>query len=487
MEFSPKTRNKTERGTIAFVGWVCINKPTTGLKRSQSRRNYSSTRLSSWQWPVVAALLCLLGAVKGDWIDPDTPYMNRITQAYTARPPPKPTPSPTILYDDDYYLTDNTGHPTGSLRDGKNSTKRAPKRWKPTSAPTAHPSATPTCPSEAPSAFPTSTPGSYHLVFSDEFNIPFRTFGDGNDPRWTALDKNDYTNNAQHYYSPTNAFTNADGNLVIKTEARDTEVIGYDDVKRKKTHVTKHFKSAMLQSWNKFCFTGGIIEAEVTLPGKHNVGGLWPAFWLLGNLARHTYVGSSEHVWPWSEVKCTKKSADSQHISGCHRVGHFGMQPGVGRGAPEIDIFEVQPGNVGAHSGPFFEMPVGQPFMSASFQVAPGRPANRPGNGYWPGPGQWYTGLIGGENATLNIQFYGNYNHFRGDYNPAVSDYWSDAISYNRQLAEEHFANPHVYRLEWEVPSDDRPGHLHWFLDGKLVLAMDGKSLRAAGLGKFAA
>lgn len=29
----------------------------------------------------------------------------------------------------------------------------------------------------------------------------------------------------------------------------------------------RHFKSGMLQSWNKFCFTGGIIEVDVQFPG----------------------------------------------------------------------------------------------------------------------------------------------------------------------------------------------------------------------------
>jgi len=34
------------------------------------------------------------------------------------------------------------------------------------------------------------------LVMSDEFDVAGRTFNDGHDPRWTALNKNDYTNNA---------------------------------------------------------------------------------------------------------------------------------------------------------------------------------------------------------------------------------------------------------------------------------------------------
>lgn len=38
------------------------------------------------------------------------------------------------------------------------------------------------------------TPGDnreYEMVFSDEFNVDGRTFHDGNDPRWTAIHKND--------------------------------------------------------------------------------------------------------------------------------------------------------------------------------------------------------------------------------------------------------------------------------------------------------
>ena len=34
---------------------------------------------------------------------------------------------------------------------------------------------------------------------------------------------------------------------------------------------------------------GGIIEASIKLPGKSDTGGLWPAFWLMGNLGRATY------------------------------------------------------------------------------------------------------------------------------------------------------------------------------------------------------
>jgi beta-glucanase (GH16 family) len=39
----------------------------------------------------------------------------------------------------------------------------------------------------------------------------------------------------------------------------------------------KHIQSAMMQGWNKFCFTGGIVEYSARLPGNPSVGGLWPA------------------------------------------------------------------------------------------------------------------------------------------------------------------------------------------------------------------
>jgi len=387
-------------------------------------------------------------SIQAGWIDPDTPEDAMVTEPYKVIPGKVPKDPPT------------------------KSNKTAA-----TAPPTASPTSSPT-------QYPTSTPGTFRLVFSDEFEVAGRSFEDGTDTRWTALEKNDYTNNALHYYAAANAVTDNKGRLVITTEAADTDVIGYNDSKKEKAKVTKHFRSAMLQTWNKFCFTGGIIEAKVQLPGKSDVGGLWPAFWLLGNLARHTYVGSSEHIWPWSSKVCTERSFESQHITACDQAAHFGLEPGVGRGSPEIDIFEVQPGSLKANQGVFLRSPVGQPFMSASFQVAPGRSDLRPGPGYWPGPGQWYDGWVDGDKTALNIGFYGSYNHFEGDPHPAKSDYWSDAISFNRQLDESFFNSTHVYRLEWDVPTDEKDGYLRWFLDGELVVSLNGTGIRNAGTGK---
>mmetsp|Transcript_3953 Transcript_3953/g.5100 ORF Transcript_3953/g.5100 Transcript_3953/m.5100 type:complete len:591 (+) Transcript_3953:145-1917(+) len=329
----------------------------------------------------------------------------------------------------------------------------------------------------------------YQLVMSDEFNVPNRNFADGSDPMWTALDKSDDDANAVgggslHFYNSSTVTTTEDGQLEIKSYMGKTEWDHYDVIKKKYRKIKKDFKSGMVQSWDKFCFTGGIIEAEVTLPGFSDIGGLWPAFWILGNLARHTYVGSSTHIWPWSTSTCNWQTEYAQLVSGCRNVDHFDMARGRGRGAPEIDIFEVQPGPYKAGDGPFWQMPVGQPFMSSSYQVAPGRSWNRPGDGWWPAPGQWYEGLYFGYNTSLNILFYGSYNHYRGDHD-ARKDYWSDAISFNRQLEQKHFQGKHVYRLQWglpEVNGTDR-GYLQWYVDGDLVLEINGTGLEASNTG----
>ena len=82
-----------------------------------------------------------------------------------------------------------------------------------------------------------------------------------------------------------------------------------------------------------------------------------------------------------------------------------------------------------------------------------------------------------GPNSTQNINFWGTYNHFASAPS-ATYDYWSDAISQNRQLSASHFRTPHTFRLEWEPPSPLHPaGHLHWFLDGELILAINGTSI----------
>ena len=93
---------------------------------------------------------------------------------------------------------------------------------------------------------------SYTLVFSDEFNKDGRTFYPGDDPFWEAVDLWYWATADLEWYDPAQVFTR-DGNLVILLENVESHGLQY--------------KSGMLQSWNKFCFTNGYIEASLSLPG----------------------------------------------------------------------------------------------------------------------------------------------------------------------------------------------------------------------------
>jgi len=329
----------------------------------------------------------------------------------------------------------------------------------------------------------------FDLVFSDEFNKPGRSFNDGHDPAWTAIHKDDYTNTALQFYDQDKVTTTPDGYLNISTTNEHTNFMALNDKTLKYQKKTKTFKSGMLQTWNKFCFTGGIVEVRAKLPGEAHIGGLWPAIWLLGNLARATYVGSSDWIWPWSFDTCDRSLQPKQRISACSPDPHYGMNSFTGRGAPEIDILEAMPGNA-----PLPSSKVGKPYYSTSLQIAPGvdpdKGRGRPGPGGPPAPGQWYEHLEYGPNSTVNLFFYGTANakHLEGqDISPKYS-YVSDAVSGNTQLNPEIWGGFRAFRLEWALPQDDYTpasgddveaalGYVRWYMDNELVYGITGDSI----------
>lgn len=315
----------------------------------------------------------------------------------------------------------------------------------------------------------------YELVFSDEFETEGRLFADGEDSRWTALDKNDYTNDALHFYKSQNVQT-TNGVLNISTILQNNDYKAFNE-KTKKFYVdTKNVQTAMVQGWNKFCLTGGIVEFSAKLPGKGSVGGLWPALWMLGNLARATFVGSSDWVWPFSYDVCDPTKVQQQEINACRRVGHYGMQPGVGRGAPEIDILEA----MGGEKGHLPNTPVQRPYFSTSLQIAPGVSKNRPILSHQPNPGHWYTDLEYGNatNTALNPFFYG----VTLIHTPKEYTYQSDAISANTQIDESFFEKMHKYRVEWEPPSKgNNDGYIRWYLNDKFIYGIHSHSLNITG------
>ncbi|RPD66978.1 glycoside hydrolase family 16 protein [Lentinus tigrinus ALCF2SS1-6] len=198
------------------------------------------------------------------------------------------------------------------------------------------------------------------LVFSDEFNVDGRTFYPGDDPYWEAVDLHYWATNNLEWYDP-EAITTEGGNLVITLSQKETHNL--------------HYQGGMMSTWNKFCFTGGYVEANVSLPGVNNVLGLWPAIWTMGNLGRAGYGASLEGMWPYTYDTCDIGTVANQTINGqpaaatvdgdqgnggilsflpgqrlsrctCDGEAHPGPkhQDGtfVGRSAPEIDMFEAQ-------------------------------------------------------------------------------------------------------------------------------------------------
>mgnify|MGYP001243905870 CR=1 FL=1 len=313
--------------------------------------------------------------------------------------------------------------------------------------------------------------GDYELVYSDEFEVAGRTFDDGHDPRWTAVDKNDYTNMALHFYKAKHVTTSG-GVLNISTRYEPTSFMSAEDKKGfvEMQKRTKPYASGLVQGWGKFCFTGGIMEVRARLPGAGHVGGLWPAMWLLGALARATYVGSTDWMWPWSFDKCDRSLQPKQEINACEPNPHFGLHSKEGRGAPEIDLLEAMPGSGTLGYG------LKKPYFSASYQVAPGKPHDRPIEGKKPRKGQWYEkGLEYGKNATVNAFFYGE----ELSHKTKRDTYVADAVSANRPITDDHFQNYHTYRLEWSTTEGHK--HLSWFLDGEKVFHMPPEALELTG------
>ncbi|GAA5891569.1 hypothetical protein JCM6882_004512 [Rhodosporidiobolus microsporus] len=140
----------------------------------------------------------------------------------------------------------------------------------------------------------TSADGSteMQLVFSDEFETDGRLFYPGMDPWWEAQNFRYWQTEDLEWYDPDNVWTEG-GNLVLMLS--------------KETNASSHglgYLGGMLQSWNKFCWTGGQIEVKLSLPGDLTASGLWPAVWMMGNLGHVGYGASLEGMWPYQYDFC---------------------------------------------------------------------------------------------------------------------------------------------------------------------------------------
>ncbi|KAK3721907.1 beta-glucan synthesis-associated protein [Vermiconidia calcicola] len=204
---------------------------------------------------------------------------------------------------------------------------------------------------------------SQKLVFSDEFNKPGRTFYDGDDPFWQAVDIWYGATVDIEWYDP-DAATTEDGYLALRFDAFKNHGLNY--------------RSGMLQSWNKMCYKGGYIEASISLPGRGDTVGFWPGFWTMGNLGRAGYLSTTDGMWPYSysdvcDAGITMNQSDpdglnylpGMRLPACTCRGQDHPSPGNSRSAPEIDAVEATNARVLPDPNDMIGV------VSQSFQVAP--------------------------------------------------------------------------------------------------------------------
>lgn len=312
---------------------------------------------------------------------------------------------------------------------------------------------------------------SYHLVFSDEFEQEGRTFWPGDDPFWEAMELYYGVTGDYEYYSP-EAINTTGGALSIT-------------MTQKATH-NLNFQSGMLQSWNKFCFQGGYIEFSMRMPGGPSTSGYWPGLWLMGNLGRPGYPGSTDGMWPYSYPGCDAGILRNQtwvngtgpdgaiHSEGTYSVGgqvsflsgmrspactcpgedHPGPSVNIARSSPELDILEAQIQN---HQG------VSHGYASQSYQVAPFDLSY-----------EWV-------NTSDAVKIWDSdvtqVNSYKGNvYQEAVSSLTRIPDSGYVDSSNQYLTYGVEYHPDW---NENGGGSVTWYVDGKPSWSINGKSMPA--------
>ncbi|KAJ7204307.1 beta-glucan synthesis-associated protein-domain-containing protein [Mycena haematopus] len=217
------------------------------------------------------------------------------------------------------------------------------------------------------------------LLFSDEFEIDGRSFYPGDDLYWEAVNLHYWQTGDLEWYDPS-AVTTKNGALEITLSKC---AFPFFPPLTHFTFITTSCTGGMISSWNKFCFTGGILLSSVTLPGTSNVLGLWPAVWAMGNLGRAGTLPDNSgpqaaldtggvnkdaelSFFAWAAVKrvyvCALTAGNWFFQGESHPGPTTASGTFVGRSAPEIDVFEA---TIGGPTG----ASVGQ--VSQSAQWAP--------------------------------------------------------------------------------------------------------------------
>ncbi|PYH44261.1 SKN1/KRE6 family beta-glucan synthesis-associated protein [Aspergillus saccharolyticus JOP 1030-1] len=289
----------------------------------------------------------------------------------------------------------------------------------------------------------------WQLVFSDEFNTPGRTFYDDDDAFFQAVDLWYGVTQDLEWYDP-DAVTTRDGVLEIRFDAFSNH-----DVK---------YRSGMLQSWNKLCFSGGRLEASISLPGSGDVSGFWPGFWAMGNLGRPGYAATTEGMWPYSyHDKCDAGITPNQsspdginwlpgmRLPACTCDGSDHPSPGRSRGAPEIDVLEANTialnGNQNAYIGS----------VSQSLQMAP--------FDIWYMPDYDFTAVYDPRITQLNAYRGGPYQQAMSGLTNLNND-WYNGSEYQ------------VYAFEYTPGAE---GDITWFVGQDKTWTLDGRAIGPNG------
>ncbi|KAJ7124630.1 beta-glucan synthesis-associated protein [Mycena crocata] len=315
------------------------------------------------------------------------------------------------------------------------------------------------------------------LVFSDEFETDGRSFYPGDDPYWEAVDLHYWQTNNLEWYDPS-AITTRGGALEINLTRVDDPT----------TNHNLTYMGGMMSTWNKFCFTGGVILCNVMLPGATNVFGLWPAVWTMGNLGRAGYGASLDGMWPYVYDSCDVGTLKNQTLNGgpiaalttgddsedspykgelsylpgqrlsrctCAGESHPGPMHSdktyVGRSAPEIDIFEAQIGGPdGAHVGA----------VSQSAQYAP-----------------FNAGYIW-DNSTNNLFIADTTISHQNSYSGGVYQQATSVVSNTNQDCYQLTTGCYsVHGFEYKAGYDD--GYITWLTDNKVTWTLGGAGMGA--------
>ena len=321
---------------------------------------------------------------------------------------------------------------------------------------------------------------SLFLVFSDEFNQDNRKFNvESRDPRWTADDIYYFPTQDVEVYKPEQVSTW--GGKAFITMERASPPVSAKSLQPdgKIWDVAKNYKSGMMTSWNKWCFTGGYMEMSVQMPGSDQIPGFWPAFWAMGNLGRAGYLPSTTGLWPYSYDECGDGSSERTSIPGslvpsqilprCNTTNpsdpnfinrtNYGMAWDVARNAPEFDVFEVITiRGLGSEASQTLQMapllPEGQSWADLQWYADQGI-----------ADGVYYPGAL----SFLNT----NFNGWTGSFGRPGNAY-QDSMSAVSHLNSTFYEGQHTFGVDW-APGE----YLRWYVDGIFAYEINPNSLLA--------